>query len=533
MRHCFFQKGGIRCEKASAFIRKELSDISTETKVRHLKGGIHKYLDLYGGDGYFKGKNFVFDKRVAADAIVKTEEARGFKNKPTSVVGKCVYCNAHHDNFTADSVCTVCRELTLVCGECRTKLRGEYHCSDHRHLKDCYFTNLSLFNREELRKQLHMIECLLSKIAVGKRYKQRRKTLHKQCDRLQHRIKALDNEKEGDETTFNCRNCGELECDGTCWGFHGLGRKKKLASEHGKKDVSRPNRVSANKRTSKQLQKEKEIREIKLLDLCQPPSSYRDGYSSLRCPPPYVRVVQSSVKGKWCGKPVGSVLKSEFADLSNENRLQLLMSRSLIRVNGIPIDSDSALKRGAGSAKAFSPDMVLKNMDVLSRIIYWHEPPVIVPASISVKKTILPEVICNELLIDSTSIAKDQYIYCCDKPASVPVHPAGPYYQNSLLLMIEAQESLQPRQLLPCHRLDRCTSGLTLCCTNPKIARLLQTQMDLKAVSKLYLARVKVNTITTAWRNIFFVVEKLTTYLLTFTLVGKIPRIANRGRASQ
>ena len=72
--HCFSSfKGGIRCEKASAFIRRELSDISTETKVRHLKGGIHKYLDIYGGDGYFKGKNFVFDKRVAADAIVKTK----------------------------------------------------------------------------------------------------------------------------------------------------------------------------------------------------------------------------------------------------------------------------------------------------------------------------------------------------------------------------------------------------------------------------------------------------------------------------
>ena len=33
--------------------------------VYHLKGAaIHKYLDKYGGDGFFEGKNFVFDQRA-------------------------------------------------------------------------------------------------------------------------------------------------------------------------------------------------------------------------------------------------------------------------------------------------------------------------------------------------------------------------------------------------------------------------------------------------------------------------------------
>lgn len=50
--------GGIRCEKASNFLRsKGLED------VHHLKGGIHKYLEAYEDGGFFKGKNFVFDKR--------------------------------------------------------------------------------------------------------------------------------------------------------------------------------------------------------------------------------------------------------------------------------------------------------------------------------------------------------------------------------------------------------------------------------------------------------------------------------------
>jgi UPF0176 protein len=50
--------GGIRCEKASNFLRGHgVQD------VHHLKGGIHKYLEKYEDGGFFKGKNFVFDKR--------------------------------------------------------------------------------------------------------------------------------------------------------------------------------------------------------------------------------------------------------------------------------------------------------------------------------------------------------------------------------------------------------------------------------------------------------------------------------------
>ena len=456
-----------------------------------MKGGIHKYLDIYGDDGYFKGKNFVFDKRVAADSTTKSTETSSSKS-PDSIVGKCGYCNIYHDSFTADSVCTVCRELTLVCNSCRIKLRGEYHCQDHYHLKDCYFTDLSPFKIEDLENHLEKLEQLLSEIAVGKRFKQKRKTLYKQCDRLRHRIEDLLSGKAQApkvEYKVSCRNCGDSQCNGACWGFHGLGRKEKLASEK-KIEICRSSRVSANKRISKLEQKEREIEEIKALHLCQPPCAFRDDATSLRCPRPYIRVLQSSVKGKWCGKSVGSVLRSEFSDLSNEKRLQSLMKKSLIRVNGIPINSDDALNRGTNGTKAASPDMILKNMDVMSRVIFWFEPPVVVPSVVQVKKVKLPEAVLNP---DPDYVLDDYYVYCCDKPASVPVHPAGPYYQNTLLMMVEAQEGLQPRQLLPCHRLDRCTSGLTLCCTNPKVARLLQTQMNLQEVSKLYLARVKVN----------------------------------------
>ena len=53
--------GGIRCEKATAFVRSEGVD-----DVYHLKGGILKYLETVAPeDSLWRGECFVFDRRVA------------------------------------------------------------------------------------------------------------------------------------------------------------------------------------------------------------------------------------------------------------------------------------------------------------------------------------------------------------------------------------------------------------------------------------------------------------------------------------
>jgi len=168
-------------------------------------------------------------------------------------------------------------------------------------------------------------------------------------------------------------------------------------------------------------------------------------------------------------------------------------------VNGIPINPHAALLTGssssetAGMAKAMSPDVTLKNMDVVSRMVHWHEAPVIVPPSITVTKVRLPQVVLDEFLLcsgDDNDNSNNDSIFFCNKPTTVPVHPAGPYLSNTLMFMVEAQEGLEPRSLFPCHRLDRCTSGLTICCTSSNIAKLLQVQLTAKNVDKMYLARV-------------------------------------------
>merc|ERR1712007_128265 len=65
-----YRTGGIRCEKASAYLNRRLTQAvgegaSGETGgVYQLDGGIHKYLESFPDGGRFKGANFVFDKRA-------------------------------------------------------------------------------------------------------------------------------------------------------------------------------------------------------------------------------------------------------------------------------------------------------------------------------------------------------------------------------------------------------------------------------------------------------------------------------------
>ncbi|EEC51698.1 predicted protein, partial [Phaeodactylum tricornutum CCAP 1055/1] len=84
----------------------------------------------------------------------------------------------------------------------------------------------------------------------------------------------------------------------------------------------------------------------------------------------------------------------------------------------------------------------------------------------------------------------DAAVYVCNKPSSVPVHPAGPFLSNSLTIMVEAQVGLQCGSLKPVHRTDRVTSGLTLCCKSSAVARIFHRCLSEGTVDKLYVARV-------------------------------------------
>jgi UPF0176 protein len=59
-----FCTGGIRCEKAALYLKRE-----GFREVYQLDGGILRYFEQCG-DAHFRGKCFVFDERAALDAII-------------------------------------------------------------------------------------------------------------------------------------------------------------------------------------------------------------------------------------------------------------------------------------------------------------------------------------------------------------------------------------------------------------------------------------------------------------------------------
>lgn len=96
--------GDIRCEYLSAYMRHKGFG-----EVYHLDGGIVKYGEAYKDDGLWKGKCFVFDKRMNL----------AFSDKSANM-GLCNHCGAktsRHINCMEPS----CHDLVLVCEDCDTK----------------------------------------------------------------------------------------------------------------------------------------------------------------------------------------------------------------------------------------------------------------------------------------------------------------------------------------------------------------------------------------------------------------------------
>ncbi len=93
---------GVRCERASAFMRNKGIQ-----NVFQLEGGIHRYLDAFPEDGgYWKGKNYVFDKRYSHGA------------KQSEVISFCVYCDEPWERYNAQQTCFKCKMEVLLCKTC-------------------------------------------------------------------------------------------------------------------------------------------------------------------------------------------------------------------------------------------------------------------------------------------------------------------------------------------------------------------------------------------------------------------------------
>ncbi|GGM57352.1 oxygen-dependent tRNA uridine(34) hydroxylase TrhO [Microbacterium saperdae] len=101
--------GGIRCEVLSS-----LMTVRGFGEVYQLEGGIVRYGERYGDDGYWDGSLYVFDKRGSVDF-----------SDHAAVIGECVGCGAATKR-TANCPDLSCRVQSVVCEEC-----DAVYCAEH------------------------------------------------------------------------------------------------------------------------------------------------------------------------------------------------------------------------------------------------------------------------------------------------------------------------------------------------------------------------------------------------------------------
>ena len=98
--------GGIRCEKASAYMKEQ-----GYKKVYHLKDGILNYIEQYP-DTYFEGRCFVFDNRLSVPSGDKTED-----------IALCEFCHIPCGRYI-NCANMKCDKLFICCNECDNTWEG-------------------------------------------------------------------------------------------------------------------------------------------------------------------------------------------------------------------------------------------------------------------------------------------------------------------------------------------------------------------------------------------------------------------------
>jgi predicted sulfurtransferase len=112
--------GGIRCERASALLNQmtqaeEEQGFSTKEVVM-VRGGIERYLKTFPQGGFWKGKNYLFDKRMEQVPILKTSEAL-----QADVESTCCLCTQPFASYRGQFKCSRedCAVPVIVCPKCQ------------------------------------------------------------------------------------------------------------------------------------------------------------------------------------------------------------------------------------------------------------------------------------------------------------------------------------------------------------------------------------------------------------------------------
>ena len=142
--------GGVRCERASQYlIERHKNEPGIE--VCQLDGGIHRYLEEYPDGGFWRGLNYVFDRREVCLAArpgrrdmkkhrilhvkrcscinlyffitFKQFQVHGPANAApgSGLISTCITCSVPWASYKGKRRCGRCRSLVLVCDLCQSR----------------------------------------------------------------------------------------------------------------------------------------------------------------------------------------------------------------------------------------------------------------------------------------------------------------------------------------------------------------------------------------------------------------------------
>jgi hypothetical protein len=112
---------GIRCERATALLN-QMSAANPEAikpkAVYELRGGIERYMKTFPEGGFWKGKNYLFDRRMEQLPGDKSEDQVEQETK-----SKCCMCRQKWTIYRGKFKCSqrMCGVPVIVCDDCKPK----------------------------------------------------------------------------------------------------------------------------------------------------------------------------------------------------------------------------------------------------------------------------------------------------------------------------------------------------------------------------------------------------------------------------
>ncbi|MEN6331467.1 MAG: RluA family pseudouridine synthase [Smithella sp.] len=162
------------------------------------------------------------------------------------------------------------------------------------------------------------------------------------------------------------------------------------------------------------------------------------------------RIITSMIPLPSSGQSLAGYCAERFTYLSRE-QWQKEISKGKLSLDGVPVSD---------------PATTLKGNEMLA----WDGSSIVEP-EVDERITILYE---------------DEWFVAVNKPGNLPVHPAGRYFNNTLVALMQERSG---RKVYPVHRIDRETSGVLLLAFDDKSAGSLSAALT--QGSKEYLALVQ------------------------------------------